>query len=70
MAETTGQRLRRLRGKRTLREASEGMGIATSTLAMYELDLRRPKDTTKRRIAEYYGRSVNYIFFTVDAHDM
>lgn len=63
MTETTGERLRRLRGNRTLAEVSSACGIATSTLAMYEQGLRIPRDRTKVRLAEYYGRSVAYIFF-------
>ena len=63
MTETTGQRLRRLRGKRTLREVSEATGLAQSTINMYEHDTRAPGDDNKRRLADYYKRSVPYIFF-------
>ena len=70
MSETTGQRLRRLRGKRTLKEASDGIGIAPTTLAMYEYDKRSARDDIKKRIAQYYGRSVAYIFFNTGTREM
>lgn len=63
MIETTGDRLRRLRGNRTLVEVSSACGIAPSTLAMYEQGKRTPKDGMKVKLAEYYGKSVAYIFF-------
>lgn len=69
MTETTGQRLRRLRGKRTLQEVSQATGLAKSTLSMMEKDKRGTGDKNKRRLAEYYGRSVAYIFFQTSARD-
>lgn len=63
MTETTGQRLRRLRGKRTLKEVAEATGVAISTLSAMEHDKRGTSDESKRRIAEYYGRTVEHIFF-------
>ena len=68
MSETTGQRLRRMRGKRTLSEAASAMGISTSALGAYERGERTPRDEVKQQIAKYYGRSVAYIFFRNDAH--
>lgn len=64
MTETTGQRLRRLRGKRTLAEVSQATGLAQSTLSMMERDQRGTGDKNKKKLAEYYGRSVAYIFFS------
>lgn len=70
MTETTGERLRRLRGGRTLAEVATACGISKSTLAMYEQGNRVPRDRIKVKLAEYYGRSVAYIFFKTSAHDM
>ncbi len=64
MAETTGERLRRLRGKRTLKEVSEATGLSQSAINMYEHGIRTPGDENKRKLAEYYQRSVPYIFFS------
>lgn len=63
MSETTGERLRRLRGNRTLVEISTALGIAPSTLSMYERGERTPRDAMKRKISQFYGKSVAYIFF-------
>lgn len=63
MTETTGERLRRLRGKRTIQEVSEATGVAASTISSLENDKRGISDEGKMRLASYYGRTVAYIFF-------
>lgn len=63
MTETTGQKLRRLRGKRPLREVSDSTGIAVSTLSCIERGTRGLSDRNKQKLADYYGRTVAYIFF-------
>lgn len=60
---TTGERLRKLRGSRSQEEVAEAIGISQSALSAYESDVRTPRDPVKVRIAEYYKRSVAYIFF-------
>ena len=42
---------------------AKAIGVSVSALAMYENGARIPRDETKRRIAEHYGRSVGEIFF-------
>ena len=37
--------------------------LSTSALAMYEQGERIPRDDIKMRLAKYYKRSVNFIFF-------
>ena len=59
-----GEKLRRLRGSRTQEEVAEAVGISKTALCMYENGQRVPRDTIKIRLAEYYKRSVNYIFYT------
>lgn len=59
MAET----LKRLRGNKTQEEVSEALGISVSALSMYECGKRVPRDELKKKIAEYYGKSIQYIFF-------
>lgn len=58
------ENLIRLRGNRTQAEVAKALGIASSTYAMYELGQRTPSDEVKIRIAEYYNRSVQFIFFS------
>lgn len=59
MAET----LKRLRGKRTQEEVAKACNISKSSYSMYEIGQRVPRDEIKKRLAEYFGKTVNYIFF-------
>ena len=58
-----GKKLVELRGDKTQEEVAEDLGIATSTLAMYETEKRIPRDYIKIKIANYYNRTVGEIFF-------
>ena len=58
-----GKILVELRGTRTQEEVANGLGIATSTLGMYETERRVPRDSIKMRISEYYQEPVQCIFF-------
>lgn len=59
-----GEKMRILRGNRTQAEVAEKLGISPSAYASYEQGTRRPKDSMKVKIAEYYQRSVKFIFFS------
>ena len=61
-----GKRLVELRGKRSQAEVARAIGIATSTLAMYETEKRMPRDATKIALARFYGTSVQKNFFVED----
>ena len=58
-----GAELRRLRGDRSLRTVADAIGMAESSLNMYELGQRIPKDPVKFKLAQYYGVSVGSLFF-------
>ena len=58
------EKLVELRGNRTQAAVSKDLGIAVSTLSMYESGERVPRDPIKVRIANYYGCKVQDIFFT------
>lgn len=58
-----GETLIMLRGKRTLAEVADALNISISALSMYERGHRVPRDEVKQRIARYYKRSVNSIFY-------
>ena len=58
-----GEILVQLRGDRTQEQVAKDLGIATSTLAMYELEKRIPRDSIKIEIARYYHKTVQEIFF-------
>ena len=57
--------LRGLREARSesLSAAAEGIGITKSALAMYERGERTPRDEVKVKIALYYGKTVQELFF-------
>lgn len=61
-----GTKLKALRAqkKKTQQQAADDLNITKSALAMYERDNRIPRDEVKVRIAEYYGESVQSIFFS------
>lgn len=57
-------KLTALRGDRSRADVAKALGISLSALAMYENGDRIPRDTIKIRIAQYYGVSVEDLFFT------
>ena len=63
-----GKKLRELRGTRSRREVADACDIGASTLAMYELSERRPRDEVKKRLAEYFGTPVGWLFFDEKCH--
>lgn len=58
-----GRRLKQLRGEKTIQQVSEETGINMSTLGMYEIGERIPRDVNKIVLAKYYGVSVQELFF-------
>lgn len=58
-----GKRLAELRGERTQEEVAKAVGISTSALSMYECGERVPRDIIKTRLAKYFKKSVQSIFF-------
>lgn len=61
--ENTGTILRRLRGKRTLEDVANAVGVTKSAMSAYERGARNPRDEVKVAIAKFYNKSVQYIFF-------
>jgi transcriptional regulator with XRE-family HTH domain len=55
--------LKRLRGNKTQEEVSKACNISISSLSMYEQGERVPRDEVKTKLADYYGKTVQYIFF-------
>lgn len=56
-------KLVKLRGNRSQEEVAKAVNISTSALSMYENGSRIPRDEIKIKLAKYYGKSVQYIFF-------
>ncbi len=65
-----GNKLRALRKARnkTVVEVASACGISKSALTMYENGERVPRDDVKMRLANYYKRTVQTIFFTNITH--
>lgn len=61
-----GGRLKMLRGNKTIQEVADATGIDTSTIGMYEIGQRIPRDNNKIILAEYYGTTVQKLFFEPD----
>lgn len=65
-----GKRLMKLRGNKTREEVAKAVNISVSALQMYENGRRVPKDEIKIRLASYYGKTVQEIFFDDQPHDL
>lgn len=59
-----GQKLIELRGNKPREQVASDLGVSLSALAMYERGERIPRDEIKIKIANYYKKSVQEIFFT------
>lgn len=60
--------LRELRGGKTQEEIAKDIGITKSAWAMYERGERIPRDEVKVKIAKYFGRTIEELFFTQKEH--
>lgn len=64
-----GKRLKDLRGDLTQTQVANAIGVAHSTIAMYESEQRAPRDEIKIALAKFYHTTVEFIFFTNEGHD-
>jgi len=60
---TVGQRLKALRGSRTLEEVAKALDVSSMAVSLWERGERTPSDAMKVAIAHYYKKSVTVIFF-------
>lgn len=58
-----GDKLKKLRGSKSQETVAKDLGISLSALAMYETEQRMPRDEIKIKLANYYNRTVQFIFF-------
>lgn len=63
-----GKMLHELRGEKSQGKIAEDIGITKSAWAMYEREERVPRDEVKVKIAAYFGRTVQEIFFASAEH--
>lgn len=63
------EKLVKLRANRSREEVAGAIQTSVSALQMYENGQRMPKDDIKIRLANYYGVSVQYLFFEDQLHE-
>ena len=61
---TVAERLIQARGEKRRDEVASAVGISLSAIAMYENGDRIPRDEIKIRLADFYGTSVQELFFS------
>lgn len=61
-------KLRELRGNASQDEVAKNIGVSKSAWAMYERGERVPRDEVKIRIANFFGVSVQEIFYSQNEH--
>ena len=59
--------LRKKKGE-TQAEVAKNLGISKSAYNMYETGKRTPSDNVKRKIAEHFNRTVQFIFLAKRLH--
>lgn len=57
------KKLVELRGERSREEVAKAVGVSVSAISMYENGERIPRDDIKVKIAQYYDKTVQEIFF-------
>ena len=58
------EKLKKLRGEKSIFEVSNGTGIGVSALLNYEAGLRIPNDEAKAIIANYYHVTTDELFYS------
>ncbi|HDX9683265.1 helix-turn-helix transcriptional regulator [Bacillus cereus] len=68
--ERVAENLINLRNGRSREEVAKAVGISISTLQMYENGQRIPRDNIKIKLANFYGVTVQTIFFDLEQHEV
>lgn len=58
-----GQKLIELRGSRTQADIAKAIGVSAASYSAYERGERIPRDNVKIRIADFYKKPIQKIFF-------
>ena len=61
-------KLRELRGTKTRKEVADATYITISALTNYECGCRIPRDDVKKRLADYFGVTVDELFYCPANH--
>jgi DNA-binding XRE family transcriptional regulator len=65
---SVGSKLRELRGNQSKSVVAKAVGVSESAYVKYERDERVPRDAVKMRIASYFNKTVQEIFFSSNEH--
>lgn len=65
---TIAERLIAARGETKRQVVADAINISVSALTMYELGQRIPRDELKVKLANYYGCTVQELFFAQQCH--
>lgn len=57
------EKLKALRGDKSITMVAAAVGVSASALSMYESGKRVPRDEVKIALSKYYGVSVGELFF-------
>lgn len=68
--ERVAKNLINLRNEKSREEVAKAVGISVSTLQMYENGQRIPRDNIKIKLANFYGVTVQTIFFDSEQHEV
>lgn len=60
---TIAERLKEARGDIKRKDVCAAVGISVSTLMMYENGKRVPKDDIKSKLAKFYNKGIEELFF-------
>lgn len=63
-AKKIGAKLKELRGSRSQKEVADAVNVTDMAISFYESGDRIPRDEVKIALAEYFGVSVESIFYT------
>lgn len=67
---TTAEKLVSARGEKSREEVANAVGVSLSAISMYENGARIPRDEIKVKLADYFGTSVQALFFDKDGHGL
>ncbi len=62
-AKEIGIRLKKLRNDKTQADVANAIGITTMAISQYENGERIPRDEIKIKLAEYFGVSIESLFY-------
>lgn len=58
-----GARLKELRGDKSREEVGMAVGVTSQAICNYECGIRTPSDDIKVKLAKFYGKTVQSIFY-------